>query len=161
MLKEVTGTESFDSRVEKMSTVLNECASKKKQLDTILESIKQRLDQLGQEIEEYREIQHVEKEKKALELALYTRKIQANKVEMDQLRTDKSKLLETRQELINQMEDLKIQNSGHKERYEELRSSIRRIDIRLENLIKLRGEIEFQQQNNENFALQKKEKHTL
>ena len=94
-------------------------------------------------------------------MALYTRKIQANKAEMDHLRTNKSKLLESRQELINQMEELKIQNSGHKERYEELRSNIRRMDIRLENLIKLRGEIEFQQQNNENFALQKKEKHTL
>ena len=94
-------------------------------------------------------------------MALYTRKIQANIAEMDHLRTNKSKLLESRQELINQMEELKIQNSGHKERYEELRSNIRRMDIRLENLIKLRGEIEFQQQNNENFALQKKEKHTL
>jgi chromosome segregation ATPase len=77
-------------------------------------------------------------------MALYTRKIQANIAEMDHLRTNKSKLLESRQELINQMEELKIQNSGHKERYEELRSNIRRMDIRLENLIKLRGEIEFQ-----------------
>lgn len=32
MLKEVTGTESFDNRVEKMNTVLNDCKTKKDQL---------------------------------------------------------------------------------------------------------------------------------
>jgi len=44
MLKEVTGTESFDSRVEKMSSVLGECNAKKDQMDKILEAIKQRLE---------------------------------------------------------------------------------------------------------------------
>lgn len=39
MLKEVTGTISFDSRVEKMSGVLNECQVKKAQLRKILEGI--------------------------------------------------------------------------------------------------------------------------
>lgn len=74
MLKEVTGTESFDNRVEKMNLVLAECKTKKDQLEKILEAIKGRLDQLGNEIEEYREIQKIEKEKKALELALHTAK---------------------------------------------------------------------------------------
>ena len=56
MLKEVTGTESFDSRVEKMNTVINECHQKKDQMEKILTAIKVKLDQLGHEIEEYREI---------------------------------------------------------------------------------------------------------
>ena len=74
MLKEVTGTESFDSRVDKMNQVLSECNQKKDQMDKILDAIKKRLEQLGQEIEEYREIQQFEKEKKALEMALHQRK---------------------------------------------------------------------------------------
>lgn len=86
MLKEVTGTESFDSKVDKMTQVLKECNSKKEQMDNILEAISGRLRQLGQDIEEYREIQKVEKERKALEMALYTRKIQANKAEIDGIR---------------------------------------------------------------------------
>jgi len=44
MLKEVTGTEAFDSRVEKMQTVLNECNQKKQQTDKILEAIRNRLE---------------------------------------------------------------------------------------------------------------------
>jgi hypothetical protein len=44
MLKEVTGTEAFDSRVEKMSNVLTECNSKKQQMDRILEAIRNRLE---------------------------------------------------------------------------------------------------------------------
>lgn len=56
MLKEVTGTESFDSKVEKMSGVLTEVAVKREQMDKILGKIKDRLGELGKEIEEYREI---------------------------------------------------------------------------------------------------------
>ena len=47
MLKEVTGTESFDSRVEKRQGVLNECNTKKEQMNKILEAIRERLEQLG------------------------------------------------------------------------------------------------------------------
>lgn len=36
MLKQVTGTEAFDNRVEKMNGVLDDCKSKKDQLETIL-----------------------------------------------------------------------------------------------------------------------------
>jgi chromosome segregation ATPase len=56
MLKEVTGTESFDSRLEKMTGVLGECSTKREQMEKILGKIKDRLDELGREIEEYREI---------------------------------------------------------------------------------------------------------
>lgn len=56
MLSEVTGTESFDSRVEKMTLLLGECSSKKEQMEKILDAIRKRLEQLGAEIEEYREI---------------------------------------------------------------------------------------------------------
>ena len=75
MLKEVTGTEAFDSRVEKMQNVLNECNQKKQQMDRILQAIRNRLEQLEQEIGEYRIIENLEKERRALELALYQRKI--------------------------------------------------------------------------------------
>jgi chromosome segregation ATPase len=74
MLKEVTGTESFDSRVEKMTAVLGECAGKREQMEKILAKIKERLGELGKEIEEYREIQKVERDKRALEMALYSRR---------------------------------------------------------------------------------------
>lgn len=39
MLREVTGTESFDQRVEKMNNVLGDCKSKKEQLEKILDAI--------------------------------------------------------------------------------------------------------------------------
>lgn len=108
MLKEVTGTESFDSRVEKMQSVLNECNTKKQQMNKILEAIHERLEQLGQEIGEYQEIEKIDKARKALELALHHRKINANKAEIDHIREEKQKLLEARQALISQIEDQKL-----------------------------------------------------
>ena len=44
MLKLVTGTDAFDSKVDKMNSVLQECHTKKDQLAKILDNIKQRLD---------------------------------------------------------------------------------------------------------------------
>jgi structural maintenance of chromosome 3 (chondroitin sulfate proteoglycan 6) len=101
MLKEVTGTEAFDSRVDKMQSTLNECNQKKQQMDKILEAIRTRLEQLEQEIGEYRFIENIERERRALELALYQRKTQANRAEIEHFRSEKLKLLDERQELIN------------------------------------------------------------
>ena len=105
MLKEVTGTEAFDSRVDKMHSTLNECNQKKQQMDKILEAIRTRLEQLEQEIGEYRFIENIERERRALELALYQRKTQANRAEIEHFRGEKLKLLDERQELINQIDD--------------------------------------------------------
>jgi chromosome segregation ATPase len=101
MLREVTGTEAFDSKVERMSQVLSECETKKTQMDKILGAIKARLDQLGQEIEEYREIQKAERERKALEMALHTRRMEANRVEIEFLRGEKGRVLDKRQALLD------------------------------------------------------------
>ena len=130
MLKEVTGTEAFDSRVEKMQTVLNECNQKKQQMDRILEAIRNRLEQLEQEIGEYRFIENIERERRALELALYQRKVQANRAEIEHIRVEKLKLLDQRQEMINQIDDEKLQNSGQGDKIIELRSHIKKLEVR-------------------------------
>ena len=144
MLKEVTGTESFDSRLEKMSSVLTECNQKKQQMDRILEAIRNRLEQLEQEIGEYRVVENIEKERRALELALYQRKFQANSAEIEQIRGEKAKLLEQRQEIMNVIEDDKIRNSGQGDRLIDLRSNIRKLEVRYLNLVKLRQELDQQ-----------------
>lgn len=44
MLRQVTGTEQIDQKMEKMGSVLNECKNKKEQVEKILDAIKGRLD---------------------------------------------------------------------------------------------------------------------
>jgi len=46
-------------------------------------------------------IEKVEKERKALEMALHSRKMQANQAEIDHIRTAKQKLLDSRLDLMN------------------------------------------------------------
>ena len=144
MLKEVTGTESFDARVEKMQIVINECNDKKQKMNKILEAIHERLEQLGKDIEEYHEVEKVDKSRKALELALYHRKINANRAEIDHIREEKQKLLEARQALISQIEDQKLAQTGNGEVAIELKSDIKRLELRLSNLLKLRKELDLQ-----------------
>lgn len=152
MLKEVTGTESFDNRVEKMNTVLTDCKSKKDQLEKVLDSIKERLDQLGKEIEEYREIQKIEREKKALELAIHTHKTHLNLREIEKLRQQKSTMMEERQVLINRQQDFLIENSNQKENIDSLKSQIQLLEAKIENLQLMRNELINSQADQEHIA---------
>ena len=67
--------------------------------DQILSKISERLGELGREIEEYREIQRVEREKRALEMALYARRKQANQAEIDHIKDEKRKLYNDKETL--------------------------------------------------------------
>ena len=124
MLKEVTGTASFDSKLEKMNGVLGECSSKKNQLRKILDAIQNRLGQLGQEIEEYREIQQIEREKKSLELILHLGKMEMNNREVDKLRLQKKLLMEEREKIQSKRENILEMNSNQKEQVEDLKFQI-------------------------------------
>lgn len=53
MLKEVTGTKSFDERMEKMKQALDEAKGKKTVLSQILKEIGNKLDGLSNDKEEY------------------------------------------------------------------------------------------------------------
>jgi len=99
-------------------------------MDRILEAIRNRLEQLEQEIGEYRFIENIERERRALELALYQRKVQANRAEIEHIRVEKLKLLDQRQEMINQIDDEKLQNSGQGDKIIELRSHIKKLEVR-------------------------------
>ena len=101
MLSEVTGTEVFDQRVGKMKGVLGECNTKKEQMEKILADIEKRLTELGSDIEEYREIQKLEREKKALERVLHGMRKAQNDEELRALRDQKSKMMTAREGLIN------------------------------------------------------------
>ncbi len=72
----------------------------------MLDAIKQRLEQLGGEIEEYREIQKVEREKKALELVLHMGKIELNQREIEKLRGEKRLKVMEREKILSRRESM-------------------------------------------------------
>ena len=91
-----------------MKGVLGECNTKKEQMEKILADIEKRLTELGSDIEEYREIQKLEREKKALERVLHGMRKAQNDEELRALRDQKSKMMTAREGLINQREDMLI-----------------------------------------------------
>lgn len=54
-----------------------------------------------------------------------------------------------------------MQSSSHKERFEELRQNIKRLEIRLTNLTKLRSELDSKLETSEAVARQRTDKATL
>jgi chromosome segregation ATPase len=84
----------------------------------------------------------VERERRGLELALYQRKIQANRAEIEHFRTEKLKRLDERQHMINQIEDKKLIGHNQGDQIIELRSHIKKLEVRYSNLVKLRADLE-------------------
>lgn len=80
--------------------------------------------QLGQEIEEYREIQQIEYQKKALELALHMNKLQGNNAEVAKLKEQKSKLMASREGIIGKKEQILIENSQQRQQMEHVKTQI-------------------------------------
>jgi len=72
MLKEASGAQALDSRIEKIQEVMEEAAKKKETFKGNIESIEGRLNHLGQETEEFKEMQRIEWTRKRLSLLSIT-----------------------------------------------------------------------------------------
>lgn len=69
---------------------------------------------LGSEIEEYREIQKVEKEKKALELILYLMKMEMNNRELEKYRQEKRAKMDEREKIQGRKEKVNEEHENNK-----------------------------------------------
>jgi chromosome segregation ATPase len=103
MLKEVTGTASFDKRVEKMNEVLEESKTKKVVLEETLNNISTRLDTLSQETEEVKQMKSLEGDKRALELAIFTQKTQSVENQISEIRNIKNELIDSRNQIVGKL----------------------------------------------------------
>ncbi|KAF4957535.1 hypothetical protein FSARC_11266 [Fusarium sarcochroum] len=71
LLKEVAGTQVYETRRAESLKIMNETNNKREKIDELLEYIKERLDELEEEKEELRGFQDKDRERRCLEYAYY------------------------------------------------------------------------------------------
>lgn len=137
MLKEVTGTAQFDSKIEAMGKSMLEAKAKKEQLQEVLQQIKSKLEKLGGEIEVFNGFDNLEKDKKAYERCLYAHKARANFQEIEGLRTQKAQLMAEREELMREQVPLDEEEA----RPSALEEEIAQIELKISGLQMVRQEL--------------------
>ncbi|ENH64416.1 Chromosome segregation protein sudA [Fusarium oxysporum f. sp. cubense race 1] len=91
LLKEVAGTQVYETRRAESLKIMHETNNKREKIDELLEYIKERLSELEEEKEELRAFQDKDRERRCLEYAYYHNiqlGIQANLDELDNVRQD-------------------------------------------------------------------------
>lgn len=91
LLKEVAGTQVYETRRAESLKIMNETNNKREKIDELLKYIKERLDELEEEKEELKAYQNKDREKRCLEYAYYyseQTKIQNSLEELDNARQD-------------------------------------------------------------------------
>ncbi|KAF4981551.1 hypothetical protein FZEAL_2660 [Fusarium zealandicum] len=91
LLKEVAGTQVYETRRAESLKIMNETNNKREKIDELLEYIKERLDELEEEKEELRGFQDKDRERRCLEYAYHHREqttIQSALEELDNARQD-------------------------------------------------------------------------
>ncbi|RMJ12460.1 hypothetical protein BHE90_007172 [Fusarium euwallaceae] len=91
LLKEVAGTQVYETRRAESLKIMTETNNKREKIDELLKYIKERLDELEEEKEELKAYQNKDREKRCLEYAYYyseQTKIQNSLEELDNARQD-------------------------------------------------------------------------
>jgi chromosome segregation ATPase len=100
----------------------------------------------------------VEREKRALEMALYVRRRNANQAEIDHIKDERRKHFADKEALNAEFETKRLESSGHLEQIGFLRAKISSMESKLVNLQKLKGEVE---RGLEDKLLESKDKSSL
>ncbi|KAM0436939.1 hypothetical protein ACHAPT_002654 [Fusarium lateritium] len=91
LLKEVAGTQVYETRRAESLKIMNETNNKREKIDELLKYIKERLDELEEEKEELKAFQDKDREKRCLEYAFYYNeqtRVQISMEELDNARQD-------------------------------------------------------------------------
>lgn len=75
LLKEVAGTRVYDERKTESLKIMKETDDKVEKVDEMIGYIEERLEELDQEKEELKEYQALDRDKRALEYAMYDKEL--------------------------------------------------------------------------------------
>ena len=155
LLKEVAGTQVYETRRAESLKIMNDTNNKREKIDELLEYIKERLDELEEEKEELRGYQDKDRERRCLEYAYHYREqvtIQETLEEIDSARQDgldttdssRSELLESKKaiaklddemhKLQREMELLQIDRRQLEEDRRETGRNLAKVELRAKNL---------------------------
>ncbi|CAI8586571.1 unnamed protein product [Vicia faba] len=137
LLKEIGGTRVYEERRRESLKIMQDTSNKRKQIIQVVHYLDERLKELDEEKEELRQYQHLDKERKSLEYAIFNKEVQDARQKLAEIEEARTKVSETSAKKYNEVLD------AH-EKSKDLESNLKDITKELQNFIKEKEVIEKQ-----------------
>ncbi|XP_058743170.1 structural maintenance of chromosomes protein 3 [Vicia villosa] len=137
LLKEIGGTRVYEERRRESLKIMQDTSNKRKQIIQVVQYLDERLKELDEEKEELRQYQHLDKERKSLEYAIYNKEVQDARQKLAEIEEARTKVSEISAKKYNEVLD------AH-EKSKDLDSNLKDITKELQSFIKEKEVIEKQ-----------------
>lgn len=89
LLREVAGTRVYDERKEESKNILNDTETKREKIDELLKYIEERLETLEVEMEELKEYQKLDKDRRCIEYTIHEKDLRVARTKLDDLESSR------------------------------------------------------------------------
>ncbi|KAL1348062.1 hypothetical protein AAHE18_07G051900 [Arachis hypogaea] len=135
LLKEIGGTRVYEERRRESLKIMQETGNKRKQIIQVVQYLDERLKELDEEKEELRKYQQLDKQRKSLEYAIYSKEVQDAQQKLMEIEEARAKVSETSAKKYNDVLD------AH-EKIKDLENTLKDVAKELQNSNKEKESIE-------------------
>ncbi|KAK7320513.1 hypothetical protein VNO77_30059 [Canavalia gladiata] len=135
LLKEIGGTRVYEERRRESLKIMQETGNKRKQIIQVVQYLDERLKELDEEKEELRKYQQLDKQRKSLEYAIYSKEVQDAQQKLTEIEDARAKVSETSAKKYNDVLD------AH-EKSKDLENTLKDVTKELQNFNKEKEVIE-------------------
>lgn len=118
LLMEVAGCKVYDERREESERIMKDTEQRREKVVEVVEYIEQRLEDLGDEKEELKEFQTLDRDKRALEYTIYDQELRSSKAHLQRLDDERA-------ELAEQLKDEYSQKATDEEKGKDLENRVK------------------------------------
>ncbi|BAT79746.1 hypothetical protein VIGAN_02267200 [Vigna angularis var. angularis] len=138
LLKEIGGTRVYEERRRESLKIMQETGNKRKQIIQVVQYLDERLKELDEEKEELRKYQQLDKQRKSLEYAIFSKEVQDAQQKLTEIEDVRAKVSETSAKMYNDVLD------AH-EKSKDLENTLKDVSKELQNFNKEKEAIEKRQ----------------
>ncbi|XP_027904525.1 structural maintenance of chromosomes protein 3 [Vigna unguiculata] len=135
LLKEIGGTRVYEERRRESLKIMQETGNKRKQIIQVVQYLDERLKELDEEKEELRKYQQLDKQRKSLEYAIFSKEVQDAQQKLTEIEDVRAKVSETSAKKYNDVLD------AH-EKSKDLENTLKDVSKELQNFNKEKEAIE-------------------
>ncbi|XP_013467478.2 structural maintenance of chromosomes protein 3 [Medicago truncatula] len=135
LLKEIGGTRVYEERRRESLKIMQDTGNKRKQIIQVVQYLDERLKELDEEKEELRKYQHLDKQRKSLEYAIFSKEVQDAQQKLAEIEQARNKVSEISAKKYNEVLDAQ-------EKSKDLENNLKDITKEHQNLIKEKEVIE-------------------
>ncbi|KAK2378214.1 Structural maintenance of chromosomes (SMC) family protein [Trifolium repens] len=135
LLKEIGGTRVYEERRRESLKIMQDTGNRKKQIIQVIQYLDERLKELDEEKEELEKYQHLDKQRKSLEYAIFNKDVQDAQQKLAKIEEARTKVFELSEKIYNEVLDAQ-------EKSIDLENNLKDITMEHQNFIKEKEVIE-------------------